>query len=253
MEELTYEQKLEKLAKLTQEAKDIAEIKNLFATYQFNHSLIYDENTMEMELFAQHQDDVRHDWGEVLEGKEELEKYYVGRPRYRGKMILHALANPIIYVAEDGKTAKGLWLSVGHESCPYPHRPTIEKDQDPVGPRLEGPDKYGIYKFSHWVWNKYGVDFIKEDGKWRIWHLRTVGSLRTHFSMDWIDFSISNMADDSRCGLNVPWQGVESMPLMTENTRKSTKPQYGYRIDMAPVEDPELPEPYDTFENTFSY
>lgn len=252
MEKLSYEQKLERLASLTREADDIAQIKNLFATYQYNHSLIVDERSVV--LYAQHQPDVRHDWGEVLEGLDELKKYYVDRPRKRGKMIVHSLANPIIHVAKDGKTAKGLWLSVGHESCPYLQRPTLEQDQDPVGPRLEGPDKYGIYKFAHWVWNKYGVDFIKEDGKWKIWHLRTVGSLRTHFDMDWIDFSISNLTDDRRCGLSVPWQGLEhSMPLMTLNTRRTTKPQCGYRVDLPAVGDPELAQPYDSFDNTFDY
>lgn len=253
MEGLSYEEKLEKLRRLTQEAKDRAEIKNLFSTYQYNHSLILDDRTVD-ELYAQNQEDVRHDWGEVLEGVEELKKYYIGRPRYRGKMIVHSLANPVIYIAEDGKTAKGIWFSIGHESTPYMRRPTLEKDHDPVGPRLEGPDKYGIYKFSHWVWNKYGVDFIKENGRWKIWHLRTVGSLRTHFDMDWIEFSISNMTDDRRCGLSVPWQGLDaSMPLLTRNTRATTKPQFGYQVDRSAVEDPELPQAYDTFEHTFSY
>ncbi len=26
--------------------------------------------------------------------------------------------------------------------------------------------------WAHWVWCKYGVDFLKPDGRWRIWRFR---------------------------------------------------------------------------------
>lgn len=72
--------------------------------------------------------------------------------------------------------------------------------------------------------------------------------------MDWIDFSISNMTDDRRCGLNMPADGMkESMPLLTLNTRPTKEPQFGYRVDLSAVEDPKLPVEYETFEETFSY
>lgn len=247
------EERIISLKKRVEAVKARGEVANVFAAYQYYHSIIQDQETV-THLYAQHQPDVRHDWGGVLEGLDELKRYYVHRPRYRGKLICHFLSNPIIQIAGDGKTAKGCWIAAGHESCPYPERPKITGEEgDPVGPRLEGPDKYGIYKFCHWVWNKYGVDFIKEDGQWRIWHLRTSGMLRTHFSMDWIDFSLSNHIDDKLCGLAVPLEGVPSKPLNAPPTYPSKNPPMGYTIAEPVAVDPLPPQPYESFENTFSY
>ena len=252
-EEMTLEEKLDEIERLTKLAEDKAEIANLFAAYQYSHSVILEDETPDR-LYAQHQPDVRHDWGGgVLEGLDELRRYYVNRPRYRGKLICHAIGNPVIEVAEDGQTAKGFWIAIGHETIPYPKAPTLEGDGDPFGPRTEPPDKRGIRKIIHWVWNKYGVDFIREDGQWRIWHLRTCELMRAPYHQDWVDFSLRNLIDNDMCGLHTPWQGVASTPLNAMPTRPSDDPRGGYRIDEPPLELPRLPEPYRTFSETFAY
>ena len=33
-------------------------------------------------------------------------------------------------------------------------------------------DVDGRRVWAHWCWCKYGVDFLKQDGEWRIWHFR---------------------------------------------------------------------------------
>lgn len=53
----------------------------------------------------------------------------------------HPLTTPVIQVAKDGKTAKALWWSPGMER-------------------------------GGWAYGKYAVDFVKEDGVWKIWHLK---------------------------------------------------------------------------------
>lgn len=251
-EKLMLEQKLDEVERLTQIVEDRAAVANLFATYQYNHSMIYDEENLK--LYAQKQPDVRHDWGgRVLVGIDELSRYYTGRPRYRGKMIVHSLGNPVIEIAGDGQTAKGFWIAVGNETIPYPHLPDLEKDGDPFGPRTEPADEHGIHKIIHWVWNKYGVDFIKEDGEWKIWHLRTCELMRAPYDQDWVDFSLRNLIDNELCALQVPWQGMESTPLTAPPTMPSPDPRSGYSIDQLPLELPLLPEPYETFADTFAY
>ena len=64
----------------------------------------------------------------------------VGVP-IEGQMMQHTLATPVIEVAKDGKTAKGVWMSPGHEARV-------------LGGKLT----------AMWVWGTYGEDFIKEDG-----------------------------------------------------------------------------------------
>ena len=65
-----------------------------------------------------------------------------------GSLVIHALTAPYIEVAGDGKTAQGLWYSPGAVGGVHPGR----------------ADGMMMYE-------KYGVDFIKEDGAWKIWHL----------------------------------------------------------------------------------
>ncbi len=67
--------------------------------------------------------------------------------------VMHTQETPVIEVALDGKTAKGLWYSIGQ---------SVRGEVDSSGKTSVG---------TGWMWEKYGVDFIKEDGKWKIWHL----------------------------------------------------------------------------------
>jgi hypothetical protein len=62
----------------------------------------------------------------------------------------HSLLTPIIEIAGDGQTAKGVW--------------------DSFGPSISGIDAPGYL-----MWMKYGVDFIREDGQWKIWHMQLFG------------------------------------------------------------------------------
>jgi len=66
-----------------------------------------------------------------------------------GSMIMHTLTTPIIEVAGDGRTAKGMWYSPGQVT-------EIGSDGKPI---------------AMWMWEKYGVDFVKEGGKWKLWHI----------------------------------------------------------------------------------
>jgi hypothetical protein len=67
----------------------------------------------------------------------------------RGMMLIHTLTTPYIEVAGDGMTAQGLWYSPGQV--------TVAKPDGSVD--------------RMWMYEKYGVDFIRESGDWKIWHL----------------------------------------------------------------------------------
>jgi hypothetical protein len=60
-------------------------------------------------------------------------------------LVEHTLTILVVEIAEDGLTAKGVWISPGHETFP-------------VGDKLK----------DYWSWGRYAVDFRKEDGKWKI-------------------------------------------------------------------------------------
>jgi len=82
----------------------------------------------------------------------------------KGVLFEHPLATPIIEVAKDGKTAKAYWVSLGHETKPRDGKMT-----------------------AHWCWGKYAVDFVKEDGQWRIWHFKWFRGFITPYDTSWVD------------------------------------------------------------------
>jgi hypothetical protein len=67
--------------------------------------------------------------------------------------VMHTQETPVIEVAGDGKTAKGIWYSIGLS----------------VNGQVSADGQTSIS--TGWMWEKYAVDFVNEDGKWKIWHL----------------------------------------------------------------------------------
>ncbi len=62
-----------------------------------------------------------------------------------GQLLLHVTTTAIIEVADDGQTAKCFWYSPGM---------IAETGQS-----------------ANTIWEAYGVDFVKENGVWKMWHL----------------------------------------------------------------------------------
>ncbi len=80
------------------------------------------------------------------------------------------------------------------------------------------------------------MDFIKEDGQWKIWHMTMFTDIACPVTGNW--------GQDKM----YPYEGVE-IPAPTETGKYYT----AYGEDFISLVDPPLPEPYDTFANTFSY
>ncbi|MBP2656010.1 MAG: nuclear transport factor 2 family protein [Firmicutes bacterium] len=142
--ELSLEQRIERV-----EAN--SEIQNIMGKY--SHWLTAHKYSQCLGLFALNTPGVKVEmmWG-AYEGKEGLKRCYLGfhektsREEYRGVMAMHNLTTPVIEVADDLQTAKAVWVCPGHETLRTPE---------------------GLK--AHWAWMKYGSDFIKEEGKWKIW------------------------------------------------------------------------------------
>lgn len=70
-----------------------------------------------------------------------------------GEYVMHTQETPVIEVAGDGKTAKMICYSIG------------------LAVRGSVDDRGNTSISTGWMWEKYAVDFIKENGEWKIWHL----------------------------------------------------------------------------------
>jgi hypothetical protein len=118
-------------------------------------------------------------------------KYHTGRPSPKGKLILHYTTTPSIEVAEDGETAKGFWVMAGVESGttePENVGAMPEFLYEPESVNVEG----GKRVWAHWVWCQYAIDFLKQDGEWKVWHFRCLEVARAPFSENWITFAGKN-------------------------------------------------------------
>ena len=145
--------------------------------------------------------------------------------------VMHTSTTPVIEVAGDGQTAKGIWYSPG------------------MGLMTQIIDGEPVVKGT-FFWEKYGGDFILEDGKWKIWHLQMAYDFTPSVSEggNWTDFSKKNEA--------VQAGEQEDNPMNMEMPPGFSKPAYSYPMyspQRPGIIYPKIPEPYYTFSETFSY
>ena len=150
---------------------------------------------------------MRELYPEELGGKSDEEIWAVG-----SNTVLN-FTTPIIEVAFDGQTAKGMWYVYGATTEVY----------------SKGPK-------AAWNFGRCAVDFIKEDGQWKIWHMI--------------------MFTDIQCPVGGNWgrdkmYAHEGVAIPEPTVKEHYYTSYGE--DFISLVAPALPEPYDTFANTFSY
>ena len=202
----------------------VHEIQNLMGRYSFWHTANMHRECLS--LFAMKTPDVRAEmmWG-VYEGPESLERLYPGFHVWvdgdaKGVMHMHTLTTPVIEVAADGQTARGVWISPGHETMSF----STGEDRDPE---------------AHWGWCKYGCDFIREDGEWKIWHLHVFGIFLAPYDRSWVE---------------QPEDMVDAPPMLDEH--KPDRPpttHWQYRPDRVYVNEPAPPSPYTTFDQETAF
>lgn len=134
---LTMEQRLERL-------EAAHEIQNVMSKYEYYHAAGMPDEIIA--LWAKKTPGVRIEINRgIYDGLKGVTTFTMGTAKKGvGQLHLHTLSTPVIEVAGDGKTAQAVWVSPGIETS---------------------PDN------ATWTWLKYGVDFVKEDGEWKFWHV----------------------------------------------------------------------------------
>lgn len=136
------------------------------------------------------------------------------RERYRGYVNFQSANTEFIEIAEDLQTARGRWQCLG--SIVY-------------GNAARQEDCRGA---SHWTMCQYGVDFIQEDGVWKMWHMLWTPVIWTPY--------------DKVFGTGRPY---DSFPLRpTTEDSPPFEPIYNYSFESCfNLSRPAAPEPYATF------
>jgi len=129
-----------------------------------------------------------------------------------GEMNLTTRHISIVEVAGDGKTAKGIWINPGRISF-------FSNEND-------------FWKLR-WIKEKYAIDFIKEDGIWKVWHFNILCYLAGSFD--------SHIVNNSKELTDCITLGIKDEPddIIEENN-------VGEIWDVV-----KPPEPYETFSETF--
>jgi hypothetical protein len=159
------------LEKRIERLEAIQEIQYIMGLYESYHSASMQEETVA--LFAQKTPGVKVEidafgvW-EDIEGVRRMFVKFLGtyEKDLTGRIYQHDLTTPVIQVAEDCKTAKALWNSPG-----------LETHIDAV----KGKPK------AMWAWGKYRIDFVKEDGLWKIWHMYWYTTFITPYEKGWAE------------------------------------------------------------------
>jgi len=229
IEELS--QIVEKQQKEIQILKDVHEIQNLMGRYIYYHEVNAEGNFPDkfFEMFYAKKTpgvsaEVAH--GGVYLGEESIKKkMWAPMPGMdaglmKGGLFTHPLTTPVIEVAGDGKTAKGVWISPGYETR---HDPETKQ---PMG---------------CFVYTKYGVDFVKENEKWKIWHYHVYRVFMTPWNVPFTEEWEKNVGDKQ-----MPFAAGKRSDLPTTVDKPYSK-------DTARELVPAPPEPYETWSDTFSY
>lgn len=208
---------IKSLEERVQRLEDIHQIQNLMGRLEFLHTAGMEKEAMQ--LFALKTPGVSAEvanWG-VYEGAEGIRRmsmgiHLAGGEKARvGTMHLHTLTTPVIEVAGDGKTAKAVWISPG----------------------LETDKQNGKFQ-AMWAWVKYGIDFIKEEGKWKIWHSHAYSIFMTPYEKSWVEAPPHT-----------------STPMAVPDEIKPDRPStylWEYSTDRIYENVPAPPEPYETWD-----
>lgn len=138
-----------------------------------------------------------------------------------GDFDVKPLGTPVIELADDLQTAKGIWYSQGSKA-----------DVEASGP------------VSYWTWGIFAVDFIYENGAWKIWHLQYLEDIKCLCGQTW--------AEPAKLFPDVAaYMALKELELPEPNVKVCLREYYSPNRPMAKM--PPLPEPYTTFADTFSY
>ncbi|MBC2665487.1 nuclear transport factor 2 family protein [Novosphingobium flavum] len=238
------------LRTLARASRDRGEIENLFSRYMYLHNAFHDPEIVP--LWAKKgTPGIRAQYSNngVYTSWESITAYHAQRPNPKGKLVFHYVASPLIEVAADGQTAKGLWVMSGVESGLT----------DPEAAKLAPEFMYvkdvmvdGKRVWMHEILAKYGVDFIRQDGQWKIWHFHCYEIARSPLGMGWIPFAAKSQ--DNPFSDDLMYFGEDGKPVLMPKPDGPAKMRNNpYRTDTGQTLDAPPPVPYRTMSETFEY
>ena len=157
---------MQELAARVQKLEDMLEIQQLQSQYAYWLFTQQYANIVE-HSFAQKAEGIEIEFSDSgvykgIDGVRRLFKNFEATKNIPGFFTLHMTVNPYIIIANDGQSAKSTWLSPGATAS-----------------------RAG----ARWVWGPYYVDYVREDGYWRIRKTVFAPLFRNKYENSWVDES----------------------------------------------------------------
>jgi len=148
-------------------------------------------------------------------------------PRPLMEASVHTLFTDIIEVADDGKSARGSFITPGVIFC------RLNRHQ---------------YPYCNVLWERYGSDFVLENGKWKYLHEQVCPDIMGKLDM-------TNFAHDDFERLTAPQEaGIGPVTLGEDPDVTDPGPLHlPYSVVMPPQNTVPWPEPYKTLDNDNSF
>ena len=203
-----------------QRAYDMIQIKNIMARHAFYHAASRHDIEMET-LWAHNAPNIS--WGNsggFQIGRDVVWSFYVkphvGKTAAPGELFMHTLTTPLIEIAGDGQTAQAMWYTPGFTT----------------GRGFDAPEDAPLK--GEWMYERYAIDFIKEDGEWKIWHFFVGTDFSFEAGTEYVEREMPPMGETK------PERGVLRIPnLYTSKYNWSAYPHF--------------PAPYETWTPEISY
>lgn len=140
-----------------------------------------------------------------------------------GVLRAKPLDTPVIEIAADGQTAKGIWALRA-----------MNTDLTPSG------------QISYWEWGWIAADFVLEENNWKVWHLLYLQDLYIPSDASWADSFQQKVYPEDPV-----YAPLKEFQFPEPNIKRVVRERYHTRRPFTPT--PDYPVPYETFAETFSY
>jgi hypothetical protein len=112
----------------------------------------------------------------VLRGKDAPHRYFLRAgqkdeikseraPQIPGNMVIHMAVNPALEIDAEGVHARAVWFSPGITNFPIDQKLTIT---------------------AAWCWGKYDIEYLKQDGAWKILAFRWRQIFLSRYELGWV-------------------------------------------------------------------
>lgn len=161
------QERKEKLLTNIRKLDSYHEIQNLMG--RLTAALNFQRREEILSYFALEKDDVSLEYADegVFEGRKAIEALLddlLLHPNEKGYMLDMQLTTPMIEVADDAKTAKGLWWCPGISS--------VHANEETK---------------ALWCWGMTGADFLFDGKQWKVWHLHYFRLIRCDYKKGWVE------------------------------------------------------------------